>query len=74
MARSREWQGKVMLRVLVSAEGLSDRVKVERSSGHEILDDAAIEAVKKWKFVPAKRGDTAVASPVLVPIVFSLHD
>ena len=74
VARSREWQGKVMLRVQVSVEGLSDAVKVEKSSGHEMLDDCAVEAVKKWKFIPAKRGETAVASSVLVPISFSLND
>jgi periplasmic protein TonB len=74
IARSREWQGKVLLRVQVSAAGLSDDVKVERSSGHEILDDCAVEAVRKWKFIPGKRGDTAVASSVLVPINFSLND
>ncbi len=73
-AKSREWQGKVMLRVQVSAEGLSDSVKVEKSSGHDMLDDCAVETVKKWKFIPARRGETAVASSVLVPISFSLND
>ena len=74
IAKSREWQGKVLLRVQVSAEGLSDSVKVEKSSGHEMLDDCAIEAVKKWKFIPARRGETTVVSSVLVPISFSLND
>jgi protein TonB len=40
----------------------------------EMLDDCAVDAVKKWRFIPAKRGETAVASSVLVPIVFSLSD
>lgn len=74
IAKSRNWQGKVMLRVQVSAEGLSDSVKVEKSSGYEILDECAVDAVKKWRFVPAKRGETPVASSVLVPINFSLRD
>lgn len=74
IAKSRGWQGKVMLRVQVSAEGLSDAVAVETSSGHEILDEAAIEAVKKWKFIPAKRGETPVASSVIVPIIFTLRE
>jgi periplasmic protein TonB len=47
---------------------------VEKSSGHEMLDDCAVEAVRKWKFIPARRGETAVASSVLVPISFSLND
>jgi len=74
IAKSRGWQGKVMLRVQVSAEGLSDAVAVENSSGHEILDESAVEAVKKWRFIPAKRGETAVASSVIVPIIFTLRD
>jgi protein TonB len=39
-----------------------------------MLDESAIDAVKKWKFIPAKKGETAVASAVIVPIVFSLKD
>lgn len=74
IAKSRGWQGKVMLRVQVSAEGTALSVSVENSSGHEMLDESAIEAVTKWKFIPAKRGDTAVASAVIVPIVFTLRD
>lgn len=73
IAKSRGWQGKVLLRVKVSAQGLSDEVTVEKSSGREILDDSAIEAVKKWRFIPAKRGDTPVASSVIVPIDFKLR-
>jgi protein TonB len=74
IARSRGWQGKVLLRVRVSTAGTSENIAVHRSSGHEILDESAIEAVKKWKFVPARRGDTPVASSVVVPILFSLND
>lgn len=74
IARSRSWQGKVLLRVKVSAQGTSDAVTVEQSSGHEILDESAIEAVKKWRFIPAKRGETPVASSVIVPIDFKLRN
>lgn len=74
IAKSRGWQGKVLLRVKVSAQGLSDDVTVEQSSGHEILDESAVEAVRKWRFIPAKRGETPVASSVIVPIVFTLRN
>lgn len=74
VARSRGWQGKVLLRVKVSADGLSDDVSVEQSSGHDMLDESAVEAVKKWRFIPAKRGDTPVASSVIVPIDFKLRN
>lgn len=70
--RRRGWQGTVRLRVSVSAEGHSEAVTIQSSSGHEELDELAIEAVKKWRFIPAKRGDTAIASSVIVPIVFKL--
>ena len=74
IAKRRGWQGKVTLRVQVSAEGLSEAVTVEHSTGHEILDESAIAAVQQWRFIPARRGETAVASSVLVPIIFTLHD
>ncbi|NJA04658.1 energy transducer TonB [Methylococcaceae bacterium WWC4] len=74
IAKSRGWQGKVLLKVQVSAEGLADAVAVEHTSGHEVLDDSAVEAVKQWKFIPAKRGETPVASSVIVPIIFTLRE
>jgi protein TonB len=73
VARSRGWVGKVILRVQVSADGEAQQVSVAQSSGHDILDDAAVAAVEGWRFVPAKRGDTAVASTVNVPINFTLN-
>lgn len=74
IAKSRGWQGKVMLRVQVSADGNADAVSIDTSSGHEMLDEAAMDAVKKWKFIAAKRGETAVPSAVIVPIIFSLRE
>lgn len=74
IARNRGWQGKVLLKVQVSAGGTSQSVAVHKSSGHELLDEAAIEAVKKWRFIPARRGNTPVASSVIVPILFSLQN
>ena len=65
-------QGKVILRVLVGADGLPRHVELERSSGYPRLDRAARDAVERWKFVPARRGDTPVEATVLVPIAFSL--
>jgi protein TonB len=66
-------EGKVILRVLVSAQGSADSVEVKTSSGSQRLDDAAVNTVKLWKFIPAKRGETAVQSAVLVPIIFKLE-
>jgi protein TonB len=65
-------QGRVLLRVLVSENGLAQSVQLDSSSGFEKLDRAAIEAVKKWSFIPAKRSNQPVSAYVLVPVKFSL--
>lgn len=65
-------QGRVVLRVLVNPRGGADEVQVRTSSGHPRLDDSARNTVRRWKFVPAKRGDEAVAAWVLIPISFRL--
>jgi protein TonB len=49
--------GTVVLRVRVTPEGRPDTVTVERSSGFARLDRAALDAVRQWKFVPARQGD-----------------
>ncbi|MGR9035216.1 MAG: TonB family protein [Gammaproteobacteria bacterium] len=74
IARKRGWQGKVQLKVQVSAQGYSDAVAVHQSSGYDVLDESAVHAVKKWKFIPAKRGEATVASSVIVPIIFKLDN
>lgn len=66
-------QGKVVLRVLVSAHGTAESVEVRTSSGSQRLDEAAANTVRHWKFVPARRGEAAVHSWVLVPINFKLE-
>lgn len=72
LARRMKEQGKVILRVLVSADGLAERVELRTSSGSTRLDQSAQETVKTWKFVPARQGDQKVAAWVLVPIAFTL--
>jgi protein TonB len=74
IATSRGWEGTVLLLVKVSAAGDSEEVTVQRSSGYDVLDEAAVEAVEKWKFIPAKRGETPVSSSVVVPINFVLNN
>jgi protein TonB len=65
-------QGSVILRVLVTPAGSAQQIEVRDSSGHARLDDAAREAVRQWKFVPAKRGEQPVAAWVLIPVSFRL--
>jgi periplasmic protein TonB len=73
-ARRQGWQGTVLLNVLVSAEGKPQKVEITDSSGFEILDHAARAAVMRWRFHPARYGETPLESWVRVPIVFRLRD
>lgn len=66
-------QGVVMLRVYVLPSGLPEVVELKNSSGSTRLDESALEAVRKWKFVPAQSGGRAVSAWVIVPIEFSLN-
>lgn len=67
-------EGRVLLRVHVDPAGLARETRLATSSGSERLDRSALDAVRRWKFIPARRGDEAVAAWVLVPIVFSLKE
>lgn len=73
-SRRRGEQGRAVLRVHVTAQGVADEVHLRNSSGHDRLDQAALEAVRQWRFVPARQGDRPVAAWVLVPILFSLEN
>lgn len=63
-------EGTVLLLVRVSAEGTPLSVEIRNSSGFDRLDEAGLQAVRQWRFVPAKRGSENVAASVLVPIQF----
>ena len=73
LSRRMHEEGRVVLRVFVNARGGADDVQVSNSSGHARLDDSARETVRRWKFVPAKRGSEAVPAWVLVPVSFRLE-
>ncbi|MGN5856870.1 energy transducer TonB, partial [Pseudomonas aeruginosa] len=73
LAMRRGWEGTVLLRVHVLASGSPSEIQVQKSSGREALDQAAVKAVKRWSFVPAKRGDKAEDGWVSVPIDFKLN-
>src|SRR5262245_49472900 len=65
-------QGTTLLRVHVLADGRIGDVLVEKSGGHPDLDQAATEAVRAWRFDPARRGTEPVAMWVLLPVEFRL--
>ncbi|OGX06556.1 MAG: hypothetical protein A3G87_07410 [Omnitrophica bacterium RIFCSPLOWO2_12_FULL_50_11] len=71
-ARERGWEGLVKLSVFVRSDGKPEQIEIEKSSGYNILDDAAVHAVKKWKFKPAGIGDVSFSTWVHIPIRFIL--
>lgn len=73
LARRKGQQGRVVLRVAVSDGGTADSLSIVTSSGHATLDRAALEAVKNWRFEPARQNGRAVRSNVDVPVVFKLE-
>lgn len=72
MAREQGWQGKVVLRTQITADGTVTSATVQESSGFSLLDESALQSVKGWSFEPAKNGEFAVASTVDLPIRFDL--
>ncbi len=73
LALRRGWEGSVLLRVEVLPSGRPGQIQVQKSSGRDALDAAALAAVKRWSFVPAKQGDVAQTGWVSVPIDFKLR-
>jgi protein TonB len=71
-ARRRGWEGKVLLRVEVSARGDVLNVAVEQSSGYDTLDEAARQGAFRWRFKPARLNDRPVPGEVRIPVHFKL--
>lgn len=74
LARLRGYQGVVLLRVEVLADGRVGRVEISHSAGHEVLDRAALESVRSWRFEPGRREGRAVTMSVEVPVRFVLNE
>ena len=71
--RRRE-EGIVLLNVLVQPDGTPAAISLNRSCGHPLLDRAALEAVRRWTFEPARAAGVPASSLVVVPVRFSLED
>lgn len=65
--------GVVWLRVWVDSDGQPGEIKLAKGSGYRLLDDAAMRAVRQWRFVPARQGAQSLASWVEFPIRFTLN-
>jgi protein TonB len=71
-ARRAGIEGTSLLRFEITEGGMVSKITVEKSAGHEELDRAAMAAVQKWRFEPARRGAQAVAVWVTLPVRFEL--
>jgi protein TonB len=72
-ARRRGIEGSVFIDARIGAGGEARELKLATSSGDAALDSAAMDAVRGWRFVPARRGDQAVEAWVRIPLVFRLN-
>lgn len=74
LAKQMRQEGLVILRVEIDQKGIPVQVEVKQGSGFPLLDQAALKAVKRWRFQPEQRGDSPVKSVVAIPVRFCLED
>ena len=72
-ARAAEIEGTVVVGMTVSVDGGVSSAWVIASSGYDSLDQAAVNAVYNWRFVPAKNGGIPIEVNTRVPVTFHLH-
>ena len=65
-------EGVVWMKVAINEHGLPTEILISKSSGYRLFDDAAINAVKNWRFIPAKMGGHFISSWAEFPIRFML--
>lgn len=71
-ARKAKYQGTVVLWLVVGADGHTHDIRVQRSLGMG-LDEKAIEAIRRWRFEPARKDGNPVAVQVNVEVNFRLY-
>jgi TonB family protein len=74
IARVHGYEGIVLVSAEILPDGRVGNMKIRKSSGYAILDQSAIEAVKPWKFEPAKKSGNPFTVWVELPIKFILHN
>ncbi|MGQ9654368.1 MAG: TonB family protein [Thermodesulfobacteriota bacterium] len=72
-ARRRGYEGTVVVTARVLKDGSAADIRVGKGSGHELLDKAAIQAVRSWRFIPGTLDDEPVEMEVDIPIRFQLE-
>ncbi len=72
MSRRLGEQGTVLVRVFISTEGRAEKAEIRTSSGYARLDEAALETVQRWRYLPGKRAGLPEAMWFNVPVRFVL--
>ena len=72
-ARAGGREGKLRVKVLIAENGTPGEVQLAESSGSTSLDEAALTALRRWRFQPALRNGQPVLAWVTVPVIFSLR-
>jgi len=72
VARRNGYQGRVVVRLAVAPDGRATDAQVLESSGHDVLDQSAVDTLKGWKLEPALSGGKPVPGSVNVPVRFRL--
>lgn len=74
VARRMGLQGRVVLNVEVLASGVCGTINIHKSSGYAMLDNAALQTVKGWRFMPARQSGNVIDKWFMIPIQFSMKD
>ncbi len=72
-SRLRGEQGRVMVQVLIGADGVAQKAEIKTSSGFERLDQAALNSVLRWRFVAGRKNGVPQAMWFTVPVNFVLE-
>ncbi len=72
-ARRRQLEGTVVLEASIGKKGKVDELVIHASSGHRLLDEAALKAVRLWLFEPGRRNGVPIPMKILVPVRFGFR-
>ncbi len=72
-AKRRRYEGTAIIYIHVAASGDVDEVRLVKSSGHALLDDAAVSRIRQWKYSPPMLDGEAVDVGDTIPVTFTLH-
>ena len=67
------WEGTLILIVIVNKDGFVRKAKVEKSTGFQTLDITSLQTIKKWFFIPAKKGKKNLKDTIKIPVRFILN-